>query len=378
MAKYRSRDLAVGGFAALALIVLAVGIMAVGGESRLFVRKVPYRAVFTSVDGVIIGSPVKISGVTVGTVSAVRLPVDPGAQGIEVNFGIEQAYGARVREGSTATLRFLQYLSGEKYIEVAAGDPTRPELAPGSLIPTDEGSQFLEKGEDITENLAAITVSVKKILEPLERGEGILGEMLRDPEFGKEGLTAARETLENLSDLTGSLRKGEGFAGRLFSDPELADRAESLGKSMDDLAAILEQIRGGQGTVGDLLADDGDSRQTLADLKATAASLRRFSESLESREGMVGRLLNDSAYSEQMAADLRTSLRNLAEITTKINEGKGTLGLLVNDRALHDGATQVIAGMGDSKFANWLLRRYQKKGIEAQDEQAPATPPEGP
>ncbi len=372
MAKYRSRDLAVGGFAALALIVLAVGIMAVGGESRIFSRKVAFRAVFSSVDGVILGSPVKISGVTVGTVSGIRLPVDPGAQGIEVEFGIEQAYGGRVREGSTATLRFLQYLSGEKYVEVSAGDPARPQLPPGSVIPTSEGSQFLEKGEDIAENLAAITISVREILEPLERGEGLLGEMLRNPEFGKEGLAAAREALENLRDLTGSLTRGEGFAGRLVSDPELAERSEALGAAIDALAALLERASRGEGALGDLLAEEGDARKTMAELRRASTSLRKVGERLESTEGTLGRLLNDPVYSEQFAADLRLTMQNLAEITTKINNGQGTLGLLVNDRTLYDGATQVIAGVGDSKFANWLLRRYQKKGIEIRD---PASPP---
>ena len=39
MPRSTSREATVGAFLALALIVLAVGIMAVGGESRLFSRK---------------------------------------------------------------------------------------------------------------------------------------------------------------------------------------------------------------------------------------------------------------------------------------------------------------------------------------------------
>ena len=71
MPSVRHRDLSVGAFAILALIVLSVGIMAVGGESRFFSRKVRYRAVFPSTDGLIVGSPVKMAGVQVGTVSAI-------------------------------------------------------------------------------------------------------------------------------------------------------------------------------------------------------------------------------------------------------------------------------------------------------------------
>lgn len=372
MAANRSRDLAVGGFAALALIVLAVGILAVGGESRLFARKVEFHANFAAVDGVIQGSPVKISGVTVGTVTAVRLPVDPKATGIEVTFGVDQAYAERVREGSTATLRLLQYLSGEKYVDILPGDPGRPALPPGTRIPSLAGSQILERGEDIAENLTAITVSLRQILEPLERGEGLLGEMLKDPEFGKEGLAAMRATLENLRDLTAKLNRGEGLAGRLVGDAALGRRAEELARAIDDLAAVLSRLRAGEGAAGDLLAESGDSRAAITDLRGAAASLRRTAERLEAKDGLVGRLLNDPEWSEGVAADLRTTVRNLAEISDKINRGEGTLGLLVNDRALHDGATRVIAGVGDSKFASWLLRRYRKKGVEIEEDAPPS------
>jgi hypothetical protein len=40
---------------------------------------------------------------------------------------------------------------------------------------------------------------------------------------------------------------------------------------------------------------------------------------------------------------------------------------LINDRSVHDGLEDVVAGLDDSKFARWLIRRYQKRGIEARE-----------
>ena len=34
-----------------------------------------------------------------------------------------------------------------------------------------------------------------------------------------------------------------------------------------------------------------------------------------------------------------------------------------------DGLEDVVAGLNDSKFARWLMRRYQKKGIELEQEE---------
>lgn len=368
MAKQRGRDVTVGAFTALALIVLAVGVMAVGGQSRLFARKARYLVNFQSSDGLVVGSPVKMAGVQIGTVSSIQLPTDPQAAGIEVEVAVERSFGPRVREGTEAALKFLQYLSGEKYVEITPGDAGRPALAEHAMIPTQEGSRFLEQGEDIAENLSEITLALREVLEPLQRGEGLLGQMLHDPEFGKAGLEAARGALENLEDLTGRLRQGRGLAGRLLFDPKTEARADDLGEALRSLRAVLERVERGEGAVGDLLSSEGEARRAIARLDEAAGSLKNVAERLESKEGLLGRLLYDDEYSEGLATDLKGALRNLEQITAKINTGEGTLGALVNDRTLHDGMEEVVAGVGDSKFARWLLRHYQKKGIKLETE----------
>jgi phospholipid/cholesterol/gamma-HCH transport system substrate-binding protein len=372
MPKTSGREAVVGAFVVLALIVLAVGVLAVGGESKLFARKVEYRALFPSTDGLIEGSPVKMGGVQIGTVTSLRLPTDPGATGVEVGVGVELAYASRIRQGSEAALRFLQYLSGEKYVEVTPGDPDKPPFEEGDLLPVQEGSRIFEQGEDIADNLNAITVALREILEPLERGEGLLGQALKNPEFGKESLTALQGALKNIEAITGRMRQGEGFAGRLLTDPVLGARVDDLAKAIESLSTLLQSLARGEGAAGDLFERGGDSEQAIAELKEAAASLRRTAVKLESKDGLVGKLLNDEAYSSKVAASLDETVANLAAITGKINRGEGTLGALVNDRTLYDGAEDVIAGVNDSSFARWMLRHYQKKGITA------PSPPPGP
>jgi hypothetical protein len=69
-------------------------------------------------------------------------------------------------------------------------------------------------------------------------------------------------------------------------------------------------------------------------------------------------------------------LHNLREITDKINRGEGTVGALINSRTVYDGMEEIVAGVNDSGFARWLMRRYQKKGIKAEEKQAAAEEPE--
>lgn len=361
----RSRDLMVGSFAALALVILALGILAVGSGSALFSRTTEFRSGFPSTDGLRAGAPVKLSGVQIGVVERIDLPADPAMAGIDVTMRIRDEHAGRIREDSKAALRFLQIVSGEKYVEILPGTANKAPLPAGSTIPALDEQGLLSQGEDIAANLAQITASVTKLLAPLERGEGLLGQMLQDPEFGKEGLAALRSTLENLSALTSELRSRQGLAGRLIGDPGLAAVGDDLATAARGLAGFANDLAGQRPAIAELLGPDGDLRQTLASLHETAAALERAAARLDGAEGLLGRLLHDEAWSEQLAADLREIAARGASIARKIDEGQGTLGLLVNDRTLHDGASQIVAGANDSKFARWLTRRYQKRGIEA-------------
>ncbi len=366
MPKRKARDLSVGALATLALLVLAFTVMSVGGQSRLFSSKAHYRTVFPNTEGLRVGSPVKIAGVQVGTVTAIHLPTRPDAPGIEAELGVEAVYEGRVRGNSRTALRYLQWLSGEKYVEVTPGDPAAPELPPGSVIPVLQETQFLQQGADIAENLNEITAALKDILAALQEGKGLLGELIHDPEFGKESLGHLKTTLENLEEITDRIRRGQGLAGRLVHDPSVGQSVDDLTRSLRDLSRFLDALARGEGALGALAAEGGTGEQAIVEARDAAASLRRTAERLESKEGLLGRLLNDTEYSERVARDLETTLGNLAEITGKINSGKGTLGALVNERVLHDSMEDVVAGVGDSDFARWLLRHYQKKGIEAE------------
>ena len=365
MPRATSREATVGAFLALALIVLAAGIMAVGGESRLFSRKASYRVVFPATDGLIVGSPVKMGGVQVGTVTRLSLPTDPGAQGVEVSLGIQRIYESRVRQGSEASQKFLQYLSGEKYVELTPGDPNQAPIPEGELLPSSKGSRLFEQSEDIADNLNAITISLKGILEPLQKGEGLLGQVIQNPEFGRQGMAKIEATLDDIKEITQRLKDGRGTVGRLLTDEGLASRLDDLGAAIKDMSTLMASMAKGEGAIGSLTKPGGDAQVAIADLKEAAGSLKRAAARLDSKDGLFGKLLNDDAYSNQLASGLQSVVTDLAAITKKINEGQGTLGALVNDRTLYDSAEDVIAGVNDSKFARWMLRHYQKQGIEA-------------
>jgi phospholipid/cholesterol/gamma-HCH transport system substrate-binding protein len=312
-----------------------------------------------------------MSGVRVGTVKTIRLPTNPDTQGIEVVVMVDEAYAARVRNDSTAALRILQMLSGEKYVDIAPGSPDQPQLPELSVIGLSQDPELLEQAAAAAENLTEIGGSLKNILHDLEEGNGLLGRMINDPEFGTEGLESFNESLANLRVISDDLLRGRGdapgFIGRVLYDEEFAGRVDELGRAIAHLTRVVESIDPARGALGALTQEGGTGQQAMEDLRVAAASLRRVTEALEAPDGLLGRLIHDPEYSTGLARDLETILGNLAEISDKLNRGDGTLGALINDPELHESMQQVVAGLNDSKFARWLMRRYQKKGIEAEE-----------
>jgi len=197
--------------------------------------------------------------------------------------------------------------------------------------------------------------------------------MFTDPNFGREGLENLGATLENMRRLSDDLVHGKGFVGRLLYDREFATKVDDLGRMIEHLSTLIESLDVESGAVGKLLEKGGPAERAVDDLADTAASLRSFGSCLADEDGLLSRMMCDPEASAAMAADLQATLANLADITGKINRGEGTLGALINDRTVYDGLEEVIAGTNDSKFARWLLRHYQKKGIQAGEEEQPGS-----
>lgn len=373
MARRAGRDLAVGAVFSLALVVLAATIMAVGEGARLFAKKAYYSVVFPSAEGLVQGSPVKMSGVVVGSVTAVRLSTDPGTSGIEVEIGIDRTYAERIREDSRAALRILQLLSGEKFVEVIPGSSDSALLPERSVIETLQAQALLEQAAVTAENLNEITISLRNILSKLESGEGLMGQMIGDPEFGKDALEALGRAFVSLEAITADMQQGRGTIGRLLRDEGFADRLDALLAALEDAARTIQSIDPESGGLGALLEQDGAGQRAIEDFAASAASLRRIAERLDQQEGIAGQLLQAAEGDETFAADLRRLVANLAEISDKINRGEGTLGALVNERTVYEGLQDIVTGANSSTFGRWLLRRYQKSGIEggAPEEQPP-------
>ena len=262
----RKYETVVGIFVVASLAALLAMVLIIAQQERLWEEHVNFRAVFKNISGLKMGSEVRLAGVTVGNVKGII--IDPQGQ-IIVTFEVVGKYRSRVRQDSRATIGF-QGLLGDKSLDLSAGSPDEPEIAPGGKVASVEPW-------DITEILAK----------------------------AQPGLEKVQKLLNNLGTLSESMTK----PGSKFS------------KSMEELGQIVNKINKGQGTVGQLLNDPVLYRESVQ----TMANMRKFMGDLENSKGALGALINDPAFK----ADLQKTMANLSRISENLQEGASRFPELV-------------------------------------------------
>jgi phospholipid/cholesterol/gamma-HCH transport system substrate-binding protein len=313
-------EIRVGLFILAALIVLAWMTVKLGGfgaNSDNFYR---VDAVFPQATGLKIGVSVQIAGISVGKVDSIMLDQDRARVSMLIRNDVP------LPVDSMAIIK-AQGVLGDKYVE----------LSPGQ-----EGS-YLASGGQITQ-----TVDSPDVSELLEKLSGVADDLkvLTSSLTADGGGEDMREIVSNLKELSGNLNQiikdsGPGFETTL----------SALGRSVENLEKISDQIASGKGTLGQLINDDS----VIAEFRDALASVRDIAQKVSSGQGTLGRLVNDettidkidevlSSVNEYMEKDknTRVSVQFRADYMTKYDYLKGTANILIHtspDRWYIVGAT---------------------------------------
>jgi len=367
----------VGATVLVGLVVLAVAIFLVGERQFLFSRKNRYYVEFENVSNLTVGNPVQLNGVTVGKVEEIVLPEDTD-ETVRVWITVDRRYQQRIRQDSLARIQTLGLL-GDKFIALSSGSPQTPPVEPGGQIaaaPATEIDALLSSGGDVVDNLVVAASSLSNILSRMERGEGLLGALVADPDDGTALSETVTTILTDLRDVLADVKRGEGSIGRLLHDDRLVNDLE---QAIDDLQDLASSMNEGDGLLPALL-NDASLRDrfasTLDNLDSTSGELDELIEELGSSDGLLPRLLKDEALAEELVTDLRGLLDQLSQATEKLNQGDGTASRLLNDPSVYEAVNDVLVGVNESRMLRWLLRNRQRAGIRERFQEAQGAPQE--
>jgi phospholipid/cholesterol/gamma-HCH transport system substrate-binding protein len=343
------RQVRVGLLVLVALAIFMVTVFTLGQQEHLWERKVAYEIHFARAGGLAVGAGVSLAGVPVGSVTGMSFPADPSVPYIDVGISVTGDVAARIRENTVATIRTYGVL-GDRYIELTTDSTEAPPIAPGGLIPSIDPIDYeavLGQSGDIVTNIVEVTASLKSVLGSIERGEGLLGAMVRNRELGESTLVDFQKTMANLQTTT---------------------------RSLND---ILERVDRGEGLLGRLTRKTKEGDALIADIEHSAQALDQLTTRFSKGHGAVPRLMEDEEYGRQLTDNLQRITTDLAQVTDKLQRGEGTLGKLVNDPALYHDTRSLVARLR----GNWVVRLLGFGGgavavtpapAPAQPEQAPA------
>jgi len=373
------QNLRIGLMVIASLVILGVGIFVIGKRQQLFIRHTQYYSVFRDVLGLQPGAPVQLNGVTVGYVKSIELPMEAQGEGITVRFTVDARYTARIRKDTIASIK-TEGLLGDRFLKLSGGSPEAPRALEGGLVTGQNPAElehFVAGGEDLMENLLAISSSLRTILERAETGKGLLGELLAPSEEGQAAGTDMVRTIAALRRIAEGVEAGHGLAGRLVAD-------DTMGAAVfDDLAATAAAIRSiTEGLARDmgrndtawatLLRDPKGAKlaaETLQSLHDASRALAAAAGELASGRGTLPRLLKDREYANHFLDDLQSLIHALQSISAKIDRGEGSAGAFVNDPQIYLDLENVVRGVKESSLSSWYIRNRKAAGEKAAEKE---------
>jgi len=142
----------------------------------------------------------------------------------------------------------------------------------------------------------------------------------------------AKVSLEQLSAILQDVRSGKGSIGKLFTTDDLHKELTALLVAAEGVASGIRQ---GRGTLG-RFANDPEAYNRL---NASLGDLQELTRGIRAGEGSIGRLLKDEAFAKSLTA----TTANFETLSGRLNRNDNTMGKLLTEKELYDRINSVLA-----------------------------------
>ena len=358
-----SRQVKVGFFLMLGIVVLGALVFLIGDERHMFDRQAHLRASFRDVAGLKVGSPVRMGGVDVGAVTEITFGTTDADRLIHVRFSIVASQLSRVRSDSIVHIA-SKGLLGDKAVDVSMGSR-------GAAI-ADEGQVRSEESDDIAAAMSAASSA-------MQRANEVLGNVatatrpLASPQLGND-ITALVHDLRTISR---AVAEGPGTMHMLLSDPGTAARIEHTLSSVEATAsrlaatsaevdALARDARSGHGLVHALVYDR-EGEQMLHSVARATDEVAAITHDVRTGNGGLHQIIygTDSA---QAVANANAATASLRDILANIQAGRGTVGALLTDPSLYEDMKTLVGNVQ----RNEILRAMVRYSIHEDETRRPA------
>jgi phospholipid/cholesterol/gamma-HCH transport system substrate-binding protein len=324
-------QLRVGLTVIFASLILALLLFLMSGTGGFFSHRITLVSFFDNASGLRVGAPVRLNGVDIGNVAAIRVVPDKDKQltPVEVVMKVSTKYGFNLRRDSVTSLDTAGVL-GETYLDIDSAQAVGPVARDGDTLPTQVHPDFNEvvrSSQSTLQNMDALLKRADRILAFAESGKGSLGKLIYDPTL----YNRFSETVADFQGIVNQIAKGQGSLGALINRNDAYDKFLA---TLDKINAVVDDLQAGKGTAGKFLKDPSlynNANDTIANLKQTTSDIN-------AGKGTLGKLTKD----EELAKKIDTTVTKLEALTSDLEAGRGTAGKLFKDDTLYNNANQML------------------------------------
>ena len=327
--------LKVGIMALAAMIILAILVFLLTGQTTFFQTKGTLVTYMDDSAAMTEGSPVRLNGILVGKVDKIALSgLNQPRRIVRIDLQVGEKWFESIPVDSIASISAENVL-GAKFINIKKGTAKEPVRNGSELasLDTREFDDVVQQGYSLLESLRGILKRVDAIVATVEVGKGSIGKLLVDEELYNKVMSITNE----VDLMAKALNKGDGTIGKLLKDDKLYGDVRA---SIARLDTMMQDLQNGQGTAGKLLKDPAVYDET----KGAIQDVRKLLAGLDKGEGTAGKLLKSNELHDQISLTI-TKLNTMLD---KVNSGQGTLGQLLVNQQLYEnlaGATKEMQGL---------------------------------
>lgn len=215
-----TREVKVGLFVFIAFMLLAVMVFSISDFYTTQAQYTyPLRVMFTFVNGIDAGAPVRVSGVKVGEVRTVRVYRDEANQRLQVELEVRISRDAVLEEDSTAYINTLGFL-GEKYLEIIPGTPGARALTAGEVLVGKDSistEKLVEQGYRALTQMERAIASFNSMVSDETTRESLKATLVNS----REATAQLNQLMAQANDVMGKVNRGEGTMGKLLTQDDL-------------------------------------------------------------------------------------------------------------------------------------------------------------
>jgi phospholipid/cholesterol/gamma-HCH transport system substrate-binding protein len=253
-----------------AVVILAACYLVFGGGLPFVSSPFTLRATFTVQTQLHLGSPVRIAGVNVGTVTAVRRV--SGDSTAAVATMTIQPNGLPIHADATADIRPRLFLEGNFYVDLHPGTPAAPTVSSGATLPASQTTGPVQLDRVLSSLRSDTRANLQTVLQGL--GQAFNGQptaaqdATQDPSV--RGLTAGQALNQSLKYAAGAFRASaivnaallgsqpHDLSGVVSGSAHTFTALASVQKRLDDFVGVFNT------TMGALAARQQDLRTTIS------------------------------------------------------------------------------------------------------------------